>query len=120
MLESSNTTPRIRRCNFHYEGPSYFTTLYFQSTLCKVSGMEDQPTPENVEISAGAIPMHASLGALLKRAETLLGEVTAFELFLHAQKRGKDAELRRFKGSVRAEKRHLQKLGDLLANSVFD
>jgi hypothetical protein len=82
--------------------------------------MEDQPTPENVEISAGAIPVRASLEALLKRAETLLSEVTAFESILHAQKRGKDAELRRFKGSVGAEKRHLQNLGDRLANSAFN
>lgn len=82
--------------------------------------MEDQATPGNAEISAGTIVVHASLDALLKRAEALLSEVTAFESFLHAQNRGKDAELRRFKGSVGAEKRHLQKLVDLLANSAFD
>ena len=94
--------------------------LYFQSTFHKILGMEDQPTPENAEISAGAIAARALLDALLKRAEALLSEVTAFESFLHAQNRGKDAELRRFKSSVGAEKKHLQKLGDRLANSVFD
>ena len=120
MLESSNTTPSIRQCYFHYEGHSSFTTLYFQSTFHKILGMEDQPTPENAEISAGTIAVRASLDALLRRAEALLSEVTAFESFLHAQNRGKDAELRRFKSSVGAEKRHLQKLGDRLANSVFD
>ena len=82
--------------------------------------MEDQATPKNAEISASATTVRASLDALLKRSEALLSEVTAFESFLHAQNRGKDAELRRFKGGVEAEKRHLQKLGDLLANSVFD
>ena len=82
--------------------------------------MEDQATSENAEISAGAIAVRASLDALLKRTEALLSEVTSFESFLHAQDRGKDAELRRFKSSVGAEKKHLQKLGDLLVNSVFD